>query len=140
MAYFRPGLTVPDDVPLAALNGEYDKYQDEVPRPLFRDRPEEAPRFQDATSESSAWYIFWHCDVSEENQEEGLALWSRGNTPVLTKEQLGDVRRRESWDEVPGYTESTETERSMVRGIAGLWLFEMAKRETLQRSRREDRE
>ena len=140
MAYFRPGLMVPDDVPLAALNGEYERYQDEMPRPLFRDRPEEAPRFQDVASEVSAWYIFWHCDVSEENRKEGLALWSRGNMPVLTKEQLEDLRRGEAWDEIPGYTESTEAEKSLVRGIVGLWLFEMAKREKLQGGRREDRE
>ena len=66
MSYFRPGNLIPDDVPLAALNHEFERYYEHHPKPTFKDRPEEAPEFAGAISEESGWYIFWHAEVPGE--------------------------------------------------------------------------
>ena len=129
IAYFRPGNLIPDKIPLAALNDEYERYHGEIPRPLFEDRPEEAPEFAGVASEKCGWYIFWHCEVSGEYPQGGLALWGKLELPVFTGEQLRDIRNRGAWNEIPAYQDSTPLEGRMVRGVVGLWLFEMDRRE-----------
>ena len=76
-------------------------------------------------SEKSGWYVFWHCEEPGEYPQGGLALWGSLELPVFTREQVRDIRDRGAWDEVPGYADSTPLERRMVRGVVGLWLFEM---------------
>ena len=48
---------------------------------------------------------------------------------MFTRERLRDIMNRGAWKEIPGYEESTPLERLIVRGVAGLWLFEMDERE-----------
>lgn len=129
MAYFRPGNLIPDDVPLAALNHEFERYYEHHPKPTFKDRPEEAPEFAAVTSEESHWYIFWHTEVPGEYPRGGLALWGSLELPVFSREQLRDIRNRGAWNEIPAYQDSTPLEGRMVRGVVGLWLFEMDRRE-----------
>lgn len=126
MAYFRPGNLIPDHIPLAALNGRYRQYEREIPRPLFQDRPEDAPDLADTPPEKSAWYIFRHAGVPGDDEQEGLALWGPGpELPVLTEAQVWDLADDNAWEEIPGYRESTDLEKRMVRGLVCLWLFEM---------------
>ena len=129
MAYFRPGNTIPDDVPLAALNNQYQKYQGEIPRPTFNDRPGDAPEFAGIPREKSNWYIFWHFESPDEHPQGGLALWKSSELPVFTREQLKAITHRETWHEIPGYQDSTPLEKRMVRAVAGLWLFEVDQEE-----------
>ena len=131
MAYFRPGNRIPDDVPLAALNHEYERYHGDSPRPQFSDRPEDAPEFAGVASEKSGWYIFWHCDEPGEYPQGGLALWGTQELPVFTREQVRDIRNRGAWREIPGYENSTPLERLLVRGVVGLWLYDIDEREKL---------
>ena len=124
MAYLRPGDTIPDDAPLAALTGRHQDYPLGLWRTRLRDQPQDAPELAGAEPRQSTWYIF-RCDRDDDGEEaEGLAIWGDPQSHAYSREEMQDITDRNAWADIPGYAGTTPLEQQVIRGIASLWLFE----------------
>ena len=138
MAYLRPGDTIPDDAPLAALTGRYQDYPLGFSRTRLRNQPHDAPEFAGMEPQHTDWYIF-RCDRDDDEGAEGLAIWGNPQSDAYSREQIQDIIDRDAWGDIPGYSASTPMEQRVIRGIAGLWLFQtdQAQRRAAQDPRNE---